>query len=335
MLDTTLRGLLAGILLIAPATTAAADPLVPIRSGLDWASGVTTDAGEAFESWRGRPLDVTTVYFGKETWRHILASARGRNDATMPVAIGFPMLPKSHRGQLAPCADGAFDADIRDIRDAMLENGWQSALIRLGWEGNRMGSFAWAVDGDGTDWKRCFRRWVDILNPVVEPGTAPTTRTRNFVIVWNMGNRGTFPYPIEQMWPGEEYVDIVASQYYDRCPPLAAGDAAGWERLLDDRDDYGNPAGPRAWLEFAKSKGKRWALAEWGVGGSQQVCRRPGIDNPFLMLQMFEFLSENAEHVAFEAYFNNDGHHDGTHAIYPTDVNPLSAAVYRELWGSP
>ena len=47
------------------------------------------------------------------------------------------------------------------------------------------------------------------------------TRQKRFLIVWNMANRGTITYPIDNLWPGNDYVDIVGSQYYDRCPPAA------------------------------------------------------------------------------------------------------------------
>ena len=241
------------------------------------------------------------------------------------MVIGFPMLPTSHAGQLEACADGAFDTHMQVIRDTMLAHGWKGSYLRLGWEANRVDRslFPWAAKGGGASYTACFRRWVSILNP---------RRVKNFFIVWNMANRGTFPYPIQRLWPGSDVVDIVGSQFYDRCPPITTD--AEWEERINARDDWGNPAGPKAWLEWARTKGKKWALPEWGVGGLQTLCRRPGFDNPFFIRKMFEFLRANAADVAFESYFNShdgDGR-NGRHEIYPLHWNPQAATAYQELW---
>ena len=160
----------------------------------------------------------------------------------------------------------------------MLNNGAQAAantgkpvIVRLGWEANNEGSFPWAATGDGSSWKACFQRWVDILNPVGSTGI----RQKRFLVVWNMANRGTITYPIDNLWPGGDYVDIVGSQYYDRCPPLPDGDKYAFEARLDARTHSNNPAGPRAWLEYAKAKGKPYAMPEWGIGGARSVPAAP------------------------------------------------------------
>lgn len=316
---------LAGALLLGLLATPAvqAQQHVTIRSGLPWASGVTRP-GPAFAAWRGRPIDVRSVYFGVSNWSHMRASANSRPDNRMVVGMG--MLPYSHAGQLQQCAAGAFDAEIRGIRDKMLANGWQGSYVRLGWEANRVpGSrgkaFAWAALGNGTSWRACFRRWVGILNQ---------GSRKNFQVVWNMANQGTFPHPIDRMWPGGDVVDVVASQFYDRCPPITSD--AQFQARLNGRDRWGNPAGPKAWLEYAKAKGKKWALPEWGIGGSRTVCKAHGFDNPFFIQKMHEFLRANAAHVAFESYFNGADSTTGTHELYPPLANPRAAAAYQQLW---
>src|SRR5688500_17251302 len=96
-------------------------------------------------------------------------------------------------------------------------------------------------------------------------------------------------------------------------------------------DRWGNPASAQRWLEFARSRGKRYALPEWGIGGTQTVCARPGFDNPFFMRKMHAFLLANARDIAFESYFNaSEG--TGSHELYPTHRNPRAAAEYRRLW---
>ena len=304
------------------ATWATPSQSVEIRSGLPWASGVNKPVQE-FGRWRGRPVDFRTVFFGTKTWDHIRGSANGRPG--MQTVVGLAMLPYSHAGQLRQCAAGAFDAPIRAIRDNMLNKGWKGSYLRLGWEANRVAgsrgkAFAWAAQGDGSTWRACFRRWVGILNP----------GTKNFRIVWNMANQGTFKGSIEKLWPGNDVVDVVGSQFYDRCPPITS--SGEFQRRVNARDKYGNPAGPKSWLEWAKARGKKWALPEWGIGGSRTICKAHGFDNPVFMREMFNFLRANAGNVAFESYFNGADSNTGSHVIYPVGPNPRSSAVYQQLW---
>lgn len=346
---------------------AAASEVTADLSGLPWPSGVSISSRgtRAFEAWRGRPLDLETVFFGLKTWAHMSSSTRTLRTKlpTVPgrLVVALGLVPADYTGQVAECAAGLFDPQIHAIASGMLVNGAAAAaavgkplLLRLGWEANAVDSgFPWYVVGDGAAWRACFRRWVDILNPIADASTVPPTRAKNFIIVWNMANRGTFPHPIDNIWPGDDYVDVVASQFYDRCPPLPEGNNAEWARRLSARDAHGNPAGPLAWLNYARSKNKPYAIAEWGVGGPNDVCARPGIDNPYFIRKMHEFFQTHAEDIAFEAYFNFHGYVDdskGTcelfapepdypdpttpgYLAYTQRYNPRSAGAYRELWG--
>lgn len=311
---------LAGAVLLSLIATSAAAQGGPTSSGLPWVSGVNRPAS-GFGEWRGSPLDLRTVYFGKRSWDHTRASANARPNAPR-MAIGFPMLPNPNAGQLEACAAGAFDGQMLAIRDKMLGNGWRGSYIRLGWEANRVtrSRFNWAAEGDGSSYVGCFRRWVGIFNP---------GGTKNFQFVWNMANEGTFPYSIDKLYPGNGYVDVVGSNFYDRCPPMTTD--AQFNARVNARDKWGNPAGPQAWINWARARGKKWALPEWGVGGSTTICRRPGLDNPFFVKKTHEFLRANAGSVAFESYFNGS-EPSGSYVLYPPNRNPKAAAVYQQLW---
>ncbi|MFO1073290.1 MAG: hypothetical protein U1E17_11595 [Geminicoccaceae bacterium] len=364
----------AALLFLAPLLSApaqAAQPPIEIRSGLPWASGAL-NSGAPFETWRGgRVEDVKTVFFGLMSWQHMAASAGGLSfrlpQNQMVVALG--MLPQDHAGELQACADGAFDPQIRTVVAGMLGNGGLAAfragrpvIVRLGWEANNTNSvYPWRVVGDGLSWRDCFRRWVDILDPKVDADGDPATppeRAGHFRIVWNMANRGTFNYPLDNLWPGDDYVDIVGSQFYDRCPTVRDGDEAGWQQASNGRTKSGSPVGPVAWLAFARSKGKKYAVPEWGVGGPDTVncgsSTDKGYDNPFVVRKMFEFFAANAQDIAFEAYYNGHGYGEGergSHMIfdpgpaYPSPLapgyldyverfNPKASAMYRQLWGN-
>ncbi|MEK0085984.1 hypothetical protein U1T56_22745, partial [Geminicoccaceae bacterium SYSU G07066] len=127
------------------------------RSGLPWASGASS-AGADFEAWRGRKLDVKTVFLAhRYGWAELTQTSFVKWVVALgakPV-LGVGLLPASARGQLAQCANGAFDAHIRKIGQGLVKVGAGDAILRLGWEANRMGDFPWGVLGDGSSYKNC------------------------------------------------------------------------------------------------------------------------------------------------------------------------------------
>ena len=300
VLGRILLGALGIHLLAFPA--AAATTWGGIRSGLPWASGANGGLDE-IEALRGRRLDVRTAFFGMSTWSHMAASANALPRVAAAggrLVIGLGMLPHSHTGQHQQCADGKFDAQIQVVGEGIVRKGGSNAIIRLGWEANRMGGYPWAVTDDGTAYKACFRRWISILRAV--PG-------QGFTIDWNMAQVGTFPYHIDRMYPGDDVVDVIGVQQYDRCAP-ARTEAAWTAGLNRQHERTGSPIGLGRWLAYAKSKGKRLSVPEWGVGGPRDVCGQPGIDNALFIRKMHAFFAANASSIAYEAYFNGHGSFD-------------------------
>jgi hypothetical protein len=299
------------------------------RSGLPWASGANGGMDE-LEKSRKRPLDMRTMFFGIDSWQ-ALASSSAAIPRTMAqggqLVIALGMLPRSHREQHEQCAGGAFDNQIRAVAEGIVRRGGQNAIIRLGWEANRMRGFPWAVTGNGTAYKACFRRWVSILRSV---------RGQAFTIDWNMAQAGNLPYHVDQMYPGNDVVDVIGAQQYDRCNPSRTD--GEWQATYHRQHARtGSPIGLGRWLDYARSKGKRLSVPEWGVGGPNDVCQNPGIDNPAFIHRMFSFFRENAGSIAYEAYFNGHGFlsdRKGSHKLAPSGYNPLSAAAYRALWSS-
>lgn len=294
------------------------------RSGLPWASGAAGDHTQ-LERLRGRRLDAKTMFVSQRSWGQMIRDAGyarrlGRGGGRVIVAVG--MMPKTHRAQHRQCARGQFDAHIRAFGRQLVAAGEPNAILRLGWEANRIGSFAWAVTGDGSSYKACFRRWVSVLRSVGR---------QRFVIDWNMGQRGTWRNPVQRMYPGNDVVDVIGVQYYDRCPPVRT--VAQWNRKINAKARAGTLGGINSWLRFARSKGKRLSIPEWGIGGSRNVCGQPGFDNPFFIRQMHNWLRQHARSIAYEAYFNADGPKNrGSSHKLGGGRNPRAAASYRSLW---
>ena len=193
----------------------------------------------------------------------------------------------------------------------MLNNGAQTAanngkpvIIRLGWEANNEGSYPWAATGDGSSWKNCFQRWVDILNPVADATTPPPE---------------ALPHRLEHGQPGHDHLpdrQSVARQRLcrhrrlavlrplpARCPTATATPSRrGW-----------TPA-PTATTRPARAPGSstprpRASPTPCPNGASaapRDGCAEPGIDNPYFIRKMYEFFWSNAADIAFEAYFNDD-----------------------------
>jgi hypothetical protein len=297
------------------------------RSGLNWMSGASS-AGADFEAWRGRRLDVKTGYLAtRRGWSELTQTLFVRRlvaSGAIPV-LGVGLVPESHRGQLGACAGGAFDNHIRKIGQGLVAVGARDAILRLGWEANRTGGFPWAAIGDGSAYKNCFRRWVQVLRSV--PG-------QDFTFDFNMGAKGTLRFSQNNIYPGGDYVDVIGTQRFDRCPSIR--NEADWDERYNERTAHGNPVGLGAWLAWAKSKGKRFSVPEWAVSDHHpgQHCPDNGFDNPFFIEKMHRFFRANADVMAYESYFNGGGraYPEGVHKVFPAHNNPRAATRYRELW---
>ncbi|MFO1073815.1 MAG: hypothetical protein U1E17_14300 [Geminicoccaceae bacterium] len=313
-------------LALSPVAAHAAVTWGGVMSGLPWASG-SGAGGDELADLRGRPLDVRTGYLPMTNWAAMIQSAPAVHKLAAggrKAVVALGMIPETNRGQLSQCAAGQFDSYIRQIGVKLISGGGGNAALRLGWEANRMGGFPWAVQGDGSSWKACYRHWVSVLRSL--PG-------QNFVMVWNMGQKGTFPLHIDNMYPGSDVVDVVGTQFYDRCGSDRS--LYDWNDKLDRKQPNGSPWGIATWLAYAKGKGKRLAIPEWGIAGPRYICNDPGFDNPLFMQLFHGFLQTNASSIAFESYFNGNAGGSpsgGTHKIAPATWNPRAAAAYRSLW---
>jgi len=325
----------AAALLFSIVTAASAQQWVPNRSGMPWPSGAVGCCGgmSALQAFRGRKLDFRTTYLFRDSWAAMIAHAGSvgglvADGAAAVVALG--LMPETHRAQHRQCRLGQFDPQIRSVGAALVRAGTPRAILRLGWEANRLNGYPWNVTGDGSEYKACFRRWVSVLRTV--PG-------QRFVIDWNMQDKSIFP--LDQMYPGDDVVQIIGINPYDRCPPLRT--EAQWNAWYNSKHKDGrNPRGIGTWLAFARQHGKKFSVPEWGIGGPlvpiSKCGGESGIDNPFFIRKMFGFFQANAADIAYEGYFNGHGAETasrGSHKLAPTIYNPLSSAAYRELWGLP
>ncbi|MFZ0158013.1 MAG: hypothetical protein WAL50_03200 [Kineosporiaceae bacterium] len=297
------------------------------RSGLSWHSGIwtggqitaahTNQAG----SWRGTPMDFATVYPAYGSWAEIRQSTwtvtnfarfRGR------LSYGLPLLPKNRKGQWQDILNGSHDETFRGIARLLIANGHEDAAIRMGVEANGYW-FPWAVTVDTVDeYRAAFRRIEKIMSAESDAFTFWVDLNCGTVLTGSTDRLA----PLHQMYPGDDVVDGISMDHYNRFKLLAA-DEASWKRAIAPSWAPGLKDG----VNFARQHGKGFAVSEWGLDGVQG----PG-DSPFFMQKMFTFFTENQDVLVYENYFSEpDPYIAGD--LFQTSQNPRSAALYRKLWG--
>ena len=285
----------AGSLLLAFALAPAA------QAGATWTSGArNNEATQPFAAWRGTRLGVVAGWITwREGWAGMYTYAGGIMPRTLRaksanVSFGHGLFPLG--GNLAACAAGEYDDEHRMVAGRLAANGVGDAEIRLGWEASG-DWYPWTAVGKPPEqWKACFTRVAKAMK-----AAAPRLR-----IGWFMAKKGRID--VRAIYPDGAPITNIGISHYDDTQ-----DRFGLETY------QGGPWGLRAWLAFARSKGKKFAIGEWGVG-------RAG-DNPAYIQAMYDFLREAGGSIAHEAYFNT-----GKYQLYPVTSNPRSSALYRQLF---
>lgn len=299
---------------------AAAPKLGAIVSGLTWRSGASCGPG-AFETWRGRKLDVTAVSVGRRDWatmiRNIGEPTFKANATAVPqLVIILPMLPVSAFKQFAACAAGDFDARYRAIGGALKQAGAGNAVLRLGWEANiGSRSHPWGYDtaADAKGYVKCFRRAAGVLKSVA-PGVK---------IEWSNAKAGEPPFSLLAANPGDDVTDLWGLHYYNVDGQFNTQKA--WDEFYV-KTRLGGPQGLGAWLTEAKKRGKKLSVPEWGI--TKRDLTAAVADGPLYIQNMYNTFKANAATIAFENYFNCKD----VHQIHPRTLFPKSSAQYRKLW---
>jgi len=311
----TTVGLFAIVLVAGPAD--AASPKVPKdRSGLLWASGTfmteqTPLRHNAFGTWRKARTDVALTYTGRSTWSDIVNPAwlyAAWKHASQTLVISSAPFPEQARYSLAACARGAYDGQWRAFGANIAKSGIASrTIVRLAWEFN--GDWQQWAARKPADFVRCWRHVF-----LAAESKAPGLRWDWTV---NRGSSVGVMSDPRKAWPGKRYVDIVGIDSYDGWPAVLG--KAGWNA------QYAGAYGLKFWAAFARSKGKRISVPEWGLYRGSAWAGHNGGDNPYYISKMFGFFREQRGNLAYEAYFNDE---EPEH-LTALSVNPRGAAEYR------
>ncbi len=285
----------------------------------------TLAQANAWARFRGRPNDVIVMYTDRSSWSDVTNPWMGRSASTFSGYAGTwvitqPLFPDSgpEKGNLADCAAGNYDAKWRQFGRWLVNMGRGDSFVRLGWEFNGLW-FAWSAT-DPQQWIQCFRNASSAIR-----ATSPKVR-----IDWNLNAHGsTTPVGAFDLYPGDQYVDVIGIDSYDQYPPSPT--------YADFDNQCNGDAGLCQVITFARTHHKLFSVPEWGVV-SQQGTKAgrggaAGGDNPAYMEKMYETFSRNADILAYEAYFPDAEEGNVRSSLVNPDLNPASAAVYQRLWG--
>jgi hypothetical protein len=184
-------------------------------------------------------------------------------------------------------------------------------IVRLGWELNG-DWYAWSAH-DPAAFVGCWRKVVAAAESV-----APALRW-DWSIVSGPGHSVR---DAAVAWPGDEWVDIVGIDLYDRWP--FACDEAGWRSGIG-----GGPLELDHWLAFAKAHGKPLSVPEWGTHLVHKGDGSPCPDNTFYVEAMAGFFAANSAHLAYESYFNESAD-DYRGAIFDPVQQPKASQAYAQ-----
>ena len=306
---------LLGIFTAAAPAQAAPIPAFNTRSGMPWASGVYMPGDdpswhEVFGYWRAAHTDVALTYTARGEWSDITAPWHLQTWKAAPqtLALSMPFWPEGKGYTLAQCKAGQFDTHWQQFGQNVKAAGMGNKIIvRLAWEFTG-GWVEWAARNPA-DFAACWRRVVTAAER-----SAPALR-------WELvGNRGPSPLGIDPKaaYPGDAYVDIIGVDSYDGYPPVT--NETNWQT------QYAGTQGLKYYADWARARGKRFSVPEWGLYPGTAWKGNGGGDNALYMQKMFGFFRQNASIMAYEAYFNEDDPYQAG----ALQLNPKGAAEYRK-----
>ncbi len=236
------------------------------------------------------------------------------------LSLGVPIIPTNPsgvpEGTLANGALGLYDNYFVALGKNLVAAGEGNAYLRLGWEFDG-GWYAWSATTPTAEanFAEYFRQIVKSMRSI--PG-------EEFKFVWNPDAAafgGEPGYDVDLAYPGNEYVNYIGVDAYDQT----------WVTPQTAQNAWNETTFPEltAAEQFAQGQGVPLAIPEWGV-----AVRNDGHglgDDPLYVNNMFTWMQDPANNVAYESYFDYDG---STQEDAITDGNfPDSLAAFTSDFG--
>ena len=231
------------------------------------------------------------------------------------LVIALPLWPIRSEGSLAACAAGDYDDEWRQLGVTLVAHDRQRSTVRLGWQFNG-DDVEWSAT-DPVSWPECFRRVVSSIRE-----NAP-----EILVDWSMNAHGTSEPPggdAFDVYPGDDFVDIVGIDTYDMTP--SSPDEAAFVAQCE------GPDGICVVADFARQHGKLLGVGQWAVVTCNGFGDAGG-DNPFYVERMHQLFEENADIMGYETYYNDPNAGEFCTSLHDPVEAPLASTRYRALWG--
>ena len=203
-------------------------------------------------------------------------------------------------------AKGAYNGHFRTLAEHLVAKGLGDTILRLGWEFNG-GWYAWRAQSEeqAVAFAGYFRQIVTTMRSV--PGTENLKFVWNPCMVW-------MNYSMDKAWPGDDYVDYVGLDIYDDSwakdtypiPAHASPDQidALHKKVWNDVILHDNNHGLLLMQDFANRHGhKPLVIPEWGIDSRGGTEDHGGLDNPYFIQQMYNFIYNPGNNVFFSLLF--------------------------------
>ncbi|MBT0767439.1 hypothetical protein KIH74_00800 [Kineosporia sp. J2-2] len=295
----------------APATTGAEKK---VKLGVF--RGTSPSEVGQFSDWLGRDVDYAVDYSTRTSWDEIanptyMLGTWRNSGYTMVYAVA--MLPtRDSTASLASGAKGNYDQYYKTLAQNLVNYGQGDSIIRLGWEFNVAG-WPWHPGADDQD--DFIAYWRHIVKAMRSVDGA-----ENLKFDWNVNNGGD-SYDSTIFYPGNKYVDYIGVDVYDTSweddtYPYPSGCDSSC-RLERQENAWANTVDAKYglvfWSDFAEAQGKPMSFPEWGLW--DRPDGQGGADNPYFIQQMYEFIDNPQNNVAYQAYFEFDAEDRGNHML--------------------
>jgi hypothetical protein len=289
-------------------------------------SGASDDAGQtAISTWRKRPTTINNTFLSAHTSWAAATNNTQKTFLTEAVALGrtswtcsVPLLVDGDEGKYQEGLRGDFDAHHTTIAQKIFDAlGNREVVIRLGWEANK-GGFAWTWE-EGTvrsvpntaEWQGYYKTFWNRIAAIYK------ARMPNALLDFNVlrdVNRS-----LDAWMPSA--CDIVSVDAYDS---YNGSDEAGWTYFSEQTEaafmgsynvSTGMARGPKGICDFARAKGKLFAVPEWGIANHELSNTSPANGEGFIRA-MFALFQANSDILHHECYFQGSDTSLTLHHIY-------------------
>ncbi|MGH8994936.1 MAG: hypothetical protein ACRDYB_02700 [Acidimicrobiales bacterium] len=206
-------------------------------------------AATVFSADAGAPVPFAFDYLDGSSWS-MLANpmwfVKHWDGSGFRMIWGVPLLPKVG-ASLATGATGAYNRYFTELASTLVTHGLANSVIMLGWDPQDQ-VLAWAVNSPAaaTDYVAYWRQVVTAMRSVPN---------EQFQFAWDSAPGSSTLLPTS-VYPGDRYVDIVATDAFDEGSSVVGG---GWNAVAEQ------PYGPDWFSTFAAKHHKPLMIAKWGV----------------------------------------------------------------------